>query len=142
MMSHTPGIFEHATAENDTTRVREVIASGNLPALAADFPSKQPAMATLYASISAFNNIENSVIPQKIGEARIGLDIEGIEYDIPTLFVTGDQDVLFVADYIKALAEALPGASFVNLGDVGHSSYFESPIEFNQAVDDFLATLG
>lgn len=142
VMSHTPGIFEHSTAVNDTSRVAEVIKSGNLPALAADFPEKYPAMAVLYQAISQFNYIENSVIPQKIGEARLGVNIDSLQdFSVPTLFVTGDKDVLFDAAYISALADALPGAKCVNLGDVGHSSYFEAPAAFNAAVDDFLASL-
>ncbi len=142
VMSHTPGIFEHETAVNDTTRVAEVIKSGNLPALAVDFPQKSKAMAVLYQAISQFNYIENSVIPQKIGEARLGVDVATLKnYEVPTLFVTGDKDVLFDASYIEALAKVLPGAGFVNLGDVGHSSYFETPAAFNAAVDQFLVTL-
>jgi pimeloyl-ACP methyl ester carboxylesterase len=142
VMSHTPGVFEHETALNDTSRVAEVISSGNLPALAVDFPEKNPPMAVLYQAISQFNNIENNVIPRKIGEARLGQNIDQLgHYNIPTLFVTGDKDVLFAADYIAALAAALPGASCVNLGDVGHSSYFESPAAFNAAVDEFIAAL-
>lgn len=142
VMSHTPGVFEHKDAVNDTSRVADIIKSGNLPALAADFPTKNPAMAVLYQGISQFNTIENSVIPQKIGEARLGVDIEGLgNYQTPTLFVTADMDVLFSSDYIAALANALPGARCVNLGDVGHSSYFESPAAFNAAVDEFLKSL-
>lgn len=141
VMSHTPGIFEHDIAVNDTSRVADVIASGNLPALAVDFPEKQPAMANLYAAISNFNFIENPVIPRKIGEARLGIDVSELDYQIPTMFITGDKDVLFDAAYIEAIAKAVPGAECINLGDVGHSSYFELPDQFNQAVDQFLATL-
>ena len=142
IMSHTPGIFQHASARNDTARLVKTLQSGFLPALAADFPDKNPTMAALYGAITRFNTIDNAVISRKIGEARLGVDIESLEhYAIPTLFITGDQDVLFEATYIQALATALPGAEFINLGEVGHSSYFELPKDFNQAVDQFLTSL-
>lgn len=142
VMSHTPGIFQHAAAKNDTERLAKTIESGFLPALAEDFPIKNPTMMALYGAITRFNNIDNSVISRKIGEARLGVNIEALEgYQIPTLFITGDQDVLFDAGYIEMLAASLPGASFSNLGCVGHSSYFELPGTFNATVDDFLATL-
>jgi len=140
IMSHTPGIFQHASAVNDTARLARTIESGFLPALAEDFPKKNPPMAALYGAINRFNTIDNAVISRKIGEARLGVDIESLAgYSTPTLFITADQDVLFDASYIRALALALPGAQFTNLGDVGHSSYFESPNAFNKAVDGFLS---
>ena len=99
-------------------------------------------MAALYGAITRFNDIDNSVISSKIGEAKLGVDIGSLtNYTIPTLFITGDQDVLFEASYIEALAVALPGASCINLGKVGHSSYFELPGAFNQVLDEFLTSL-
>lgn len=142
IMSHTPGIFQHATAVNDTSRLARTIESGVLPALALDFPEKNPPMAALYGAINRFNTIENAAISRKIGQARLGINIESlVDYATPTLFITADQDVLFDSGYIKALALALPGAQFANLGDVGHSSYFELPTAFNHAVEGFLEVL-
>ena len=143
VMSHTPGVFNDPSAVNDTSRIAEIVASGNLPALAEDFPVKQPAQAVLYQAISSFNNIENSVIPKKIGEAsNASIAISSLEnYDVPTLFVGGDKDVLFASSFLEALANVLPGARFKNLGDVRHSSYFELPEAFNAAVDEFLESL-
>lgn len=142
IMSHTPGIFQHASAVSDSARLAQTINSGFLPALASDFPQKNPPMAALYGAINRFNNIENAVISRKIGEAKLGIDTDSLEnYAIPTLFITGDQDVLFEAGYIKALAATVPGAEFINLGEVGHSSYFELPEAFNSAAEKFLSNL-
>ena len=142
VMSHTPGIFEHDSAVNDTARLAKTLESGFLPALAEDFPEKNPRMAMLYGSINRFNDIENAVISRKIGKANLGVNIDELDdYQVPTLFVTGDKDVLFEAEYIEALAKRLPKAKFTNLGDVGHSSYFELPDAFNHSVDQFLGEL-
>ena len=79
-------------------------------------------------------NGEGSIV-NIIGEAGIGVDTKSLTtYSVPTLFVTGDLDVLFPAEYIEALAATVPGAECVNLGQVGHSSYFETPEEFNAEV--------
>lgn len=143
VMSHTPGIFEHPNAVNDLARLAKTIESGFLPALAEDFPVKNPVMANLYGAINRFNDIENAAISRKIGEARLGVDVRELkDYETPTLFVTGEKDVLFEAAYIKALSEQLPKAQFANLGDVGHSSYFELPDAFNQVVKTFLTDQG
>lgn len=143
VMCHTPGVFEHPDVENDIRQTGKLISeslhANRSPALAYDFPDKNPAGAVLYQQISAFNRIDPSVIPRTIAGAELGVDLSEItDYDLPTLFVTGDQDVLFSSSFIEALAAKVPGARFANLGEVGHSSYFELPDAFNSTVDEFL----
>ena len=142
IMSHTPGIFYHPEVTNNrdiSDLVTRIGGSFESPALAFDFFEKNPAGAVLYALISNFNGIDNEVILQKIGEAGIGVDTRTLsDYSIPTMFITGNLDVLFPATYIEQLSATLPGAKYVNLGDVGHSSYFESPAAFNAKVRQFL----
>ncbi|MDZ7686059.1 MAG: alpha/beta fold hydrolase [Gammaproteobacteria bacterium] len=144
VMSHTPGVFTNERAINDPEKVRDPAsqprgAFGNA-ALAHDFPERDPAGAVLYNQISAFNGIDPSAVPRQIGRAGLNVDTATLEdWNVPTLFVSADKDILFPADYIEALASTLPGARFVNLGDAGHSSYFERPAAFNDAVAGFLA---
>lgn len=147
VMSHTPGVFEHASAVNDRRAVTELVSKPTGPfgsaALAADYPEKNPVGAVLYNQVSAFNGIDPSAIPRKIGEANLGVNTDTlISYDLPTVFISADKDILFPAAYIQALAASVPGATFCNLGDAGHSSYFEIPDAFNQAVTDFIESLG
>jgi len=144
VMSHTPGIFYHPEVKNEQQVDALVSGIGDVytsPALAADFPEKNMTATILYAQISGFNNIENSVIPRKIAEAEIGINTDSIGgYNIPTLFITGELDNLFPAAYIQKLSTCVPEAEFSNLGQVGHSSYFESPIAFNSELRSFLKT--
>ncbi len=149
LMSHTPGVFFHPSAFNDPKRVAEQVTARPMTgfgsaALAADFPEKDPAGAVLYAQISSFNGIDPAVVPRQINASQLGVNTETLtDYDVPTLFVTADQDILFPPDFISALAKTIPGADCVNLGDAGHSSYFEKPEAFNQVLRDFLsATAG
>ena len=147
LMSHTPGVFVHDSAVNDSRSVADLVTSQSAgafatPALAVDYPEKNPAGAALYNQISAFNGIDPAIVPRKIGEAGLSVNTDSLtDYKVPTLFVTADKDVLFPPGYIKALAESLPGATCINLGDAGHSSYFETPNAFNKALEAFLATL-
>ena len=145
VMSHTPGVFTHKDAINDRTPVADLIdrpaSAFSTSALALDYPDKNPAGAALYQQIGRFNSLDLSIVPRRIGEAGIGRDIDSLtDYRVPTLFITGDKDELFSPAYIRALATAL-GADFLNLGDVGHSSYFETPNAFNVAVDTFLGSI-
>lgn len=143
IMSHTPGVFYHPEVSNN--RDVSSLVSGNqtgfaTSALAHDFPEKNPAGAALYAQVSNFNAIDRAVIPQKINAAGIGVNTQTLTtFSIPTMFISGDLDVLFPAEYIEKLAGTVPGAEHVNLGPVGHSSYFEMPQAFNSEVRQFLA---
>lgn len=145
VMSHTPGVFVHKSAVNDrpvANLVSERPANPKpfaTPALAADYPDKNPAGAALYSEISAFNDIDRSVIPRRIGEASLSVDTDTlVDYRVPTLFITADKDILFPSHYIEALAKTVPGAECRNLGDAGHSSYFEIPDTFNATLAAFV----
>lgn len=145
VMSHTPGVFTHSTATN-TADLKSLTGSVghrfHSPALAHDFPEKNPAGAALYQMVSAFNGIDNRVITKQIAAANLSVDVASLaDYSVPTLFITGAKDVMFPAPYIEALAKAVPGARFRNLGEVGHSSYFESPKAFNQELLEFLSSI-
>ena len=140
VMSHTPGGL---TSES----IREIqqAATRNRPALtspfahwavAPDYHDKSPEMSLLYSQISAFNT---SLDLSK-------LDLQSIQYsaddftghEIPTLFVTAEQDVIFPPEMIRLASEMVPGAAFIELPAAGHSSYFEIADLFNQTVDAFL----
>jgi len=143
VMSHTPGIFYHPEVVNERDVNTLVSGIGDVyatPALGSNFVKTNITGAILYAQISGFNHIENKVIPQKLAQARIGVDTTTLNnYKVPTLFITGNLDLLFPAVYIEALSAYVPGAEFCNLGEVGHSSYFETPVEFNTQVRSFLS---
>lgn len=147
VMSHTPGVFVHKSAINerpvaDLVSNRAARTAFSTPALAADFPEKNPAGAALYNQISSFNDIDPAVIPRSIGAAGLQVDTDSLkDYEVPTLFITADKDVLFPAAYIEALAKTLPGAACRNLGDAGHSSYFETPDAFNDALSAFVGSI-
>lgn len=58
---------------------------------------------------------------------------------LPTLIIWGERDVLLPLAAGKALAEALPDATFVTLPESGHRPPLSQPAEFSQLVLDFLS---
>jgi 3-oxoadipate enol-lactonase len=60
------------------------------------------------------------------------------DFHVPTLFVTAQHDMTIPPDAVRMAADLVPNAELVNMGDAGHSSYFEMPQRFNQVVLEFL----
>jgi 3-oxoadipate enol-lactonase len=57
----------------------------------------------------------------------------------PVLVVAGVEDATFSNDETKAMADAIPGSSFVVLDGVAHLAALENPVLVNKLVEDFLA---
>jgi 3-oxoadipate enol-lactonase len=57
----------------------------------------------------------------------------------PVLVVAGVEDATFPNAETKAMADAIPGSSFVVLDDVAHLAALENPALVNKLVEDFLA---
>jgi pimeloyl-ACP methyl ester carboxylesterase len=57
---------------------------------------------------------------------------------IPTLWIVGDEDIVFPAAAAAPLARLMPRAQVEHVPDAGHSVYFERPQRFNEIVEKFL----
>jgi 3-oxoadipate enol-lactonase len=57
----------------------------------------------------------------------------------PVLVVAGVEDATFPNAETKAMADAIPGSSFVVLDGVAHLAALENPALVNELVEDFLA---
>lgn len=64
-------------------------------------------------------------------------DLAGLR--VPTLVIAGAEDALVPPYLGRELAEAIPGAEFVVLPDVGHSANLEGRAAFNRLLGEFLA---
>jgi pimeloyl-ACP methyl ester carboxylesterase len=60
---------------------------------------------------------------------------------VPTLVLVGADDVIATPDEMRAMAAAIPGASFRVIPDAGHLAPMENPSACNSAILDFLGTL-
>ncbi len=58
---------------------------------------------------------------------------------VPTLVIVGEHDAITPPAGARAMAAAIPGATFVELPDAGHLPNLETPAAFNAAVGDWLA---
>jgi pimeloyl-ACP methyl ester carboxylesterase len=59
----------------------------------------------------------------------------------PTLVIVGQQDVISPPAEMRGLAEAIPGAKFVEIPAAGHMSPLENPVAVSMAMRAFLATV-
>ena len=56
----------------------------------------------------------------------------------PTMVLCGEDDLLVHGDESRAMADAIPGSTFVRVPDSGHLSNLENPTEFNRVLLEFL----
>jgi len=63
------------------------------------------------------------------------------ELTVPALVITGDDDRIVPTEQSLRLADELPNATLSVIAQSGHLPHEESPVEFMQAVTDFLSTL-
>ena len=141
VMSHTVGGLSSETIDDvrrSHERPQPTQPFGSW-AVALDLPEKNRALSHLYNCIGAMN----------LDFSRVGLgglrsrgkqidSTEMVAFKTPTLFITADKDVVVPPRVVEIGAAMVPGATLVNLGDAGHSSYFEIPDQFNRVVRDFL----
>ena len=63
------------------------------------------------------------------------------EITMPTLVITGDDDRIVPTEQSLRLADELPNAELKVIAQSGHLPHEEKPLEFMQAVTEFLSTL-
>lgn len=108
------------------------------PALAPGFPEREPERALLYELISGLNPGLSPAALARLARVQVrAADLEG--YAVPTLALAGAEDQLFSPAALREVAAAIPGAEWVELAGLGHSTYFEDPVRFNRTLDAFLA---
>ena len=100
------------------------------------FAADKPAHRFLYHEITTMNLPK----PANLGaQFDVAYQVEAIvEYQIPALFIVGEEDSLMPAHLIERVAQRLPGSQIVKISDAAHSAYYEKPDEFNQIVLNFL----
>ena len=79
-------------------------------------------MSLLYTQIGTFNDLLDLSNLDLQTIQRSAEDFEN--YDVPTLFITEEQDVIFPPVMIRLASEMVPGAALRVLKEAGHSSYF------------------
>lgn len=68
----------------------------------------------------------------------LGLPERLAELSLPVLVITGDDDRIVPTEQSLQLAQEIPGAQLAVIQQAGHLPHEEKPVEFMQAVRDFL----
>jgi 3-oxoadipate enol-lactonase len=88
-----------------------------------------------------------SASPHGIAAAALGMaerpDMTALlgEIRCPTLVIVGEEDAASPPAEMRGIAEAIPGAKFVEIPAAGHLSPMENPAAVNAAILDFLAAM-
>jgi len=104
---------------------------------------EQPALHFLYRAIA---NASDAFDREELRKRTLAMAtrppdvLRGL--NMPTLFITGDEDTTYPPFLSDALAPLMPNAKVEQVREAGHSVYFQRASIFNQLVDRFLAALG
>jgi len=95
--------------------------------------------AFLYQQIGGFRGAvdDGDMVSRLFGTRYAAEDVARLS--MPVLALVGADDDLIPPAAIKAVAASIPGATYVEIPDAGHSPYFEQPDAWNAAVMGFLA---
>ena len=101
---------------------------------------EQPALNYLYRAIDTLSaGLDKTALRPRL-MAALRHPVERLRtLNIPTLWLTGAEDLVFPPFVADALSTLMPKARVVSVPAAGHSVYFERAAEFNRAVDEFLA---
>ena len=99
---------------------------------------EQPAAHFLYQEIDALSGVDKVKLRQKLHDSMVRPADALRALKVPTLWLTGDEDIVYPPFLSDILAEMMPDARVAQVKAAGHSVYFERPAEFNRMVDEFL----
>jgi 3-oxoadipate enol-lactonase len=102
---------------------------------------EQPAAHFLYQAIDALSSVDKIVLRQRLADSLVRPAETLRTLAVPTLWLTGAEDVVYPPFLSDALAPMMPKAEVACVPNAGHSVYFERAAEFNRIVDGFLSKL-
>jgi pimeloyl-ACP methyl ester carboxylesterase len=123
---------------NSEERVRKNLAF----AFAEEFHIKNPKEVEQITQLRLANPILGQAYLSQLQSAMtFEVENELVELDVPTLVVTGDQDLIVPQQNSYNLSNKIKNSKLLIINGAGHSVFIESPTEFNQAVIDFLQSI-
>lgn len=115
-------------------------AKGIHPAMGARAAKREPALHLLYRSIDEMAGaLDKAKLRAGLRRTATRSVAELKAFRVPTLLITGGEDVVFPPFLASAIAATLPCGEAEMIADAGHSPYFEQAARFNALVDAFLA---
>jgi 3-oxoadipate enol-lactonase len=118
-----------------------LFARGIHPAGGERMAREQPALNYLYRAIDALSaGLDKPVLRGRL-MASLRHPVDRLRtLDIPTLWLTGAEDLVFPPFVADTLSPLMPNARVACVPAAGHSVYFERAAEFNRIVDAFFAS--
>ena len=112
-------------------------------ALSDGFIAGQPELTFLFGSIGRINpampvSVVSGLFRNPAGPKAADL----VRLDVPTLFVVGEEDLIFPVRVIEAAHRLIPGSRFEVVAGAAHSTHFEQAGVFNGLLAGFLAEVG
>ncbi len=105
-------------------------------------PSKiTPEIFAGYEKPLQVDNWDKALWQLTVASQESGLTERLSEITMPALVITGDDDRIVPTEQSLRLADELPNAELKVIAQSGHLPHEETPVEFMQAVTEFLATL-
>jgi pimeloyl-ACP methyl ester carboxylesterase len=126
--------------ERSSDAASEVMQANNIHVAAGQrMACEQPAVHFLYQEIDALSSVDKLTLRQKLSDSLVRPPDTLRTLDVPTLWLTGAEDLVYPPFLSDILARLMPKAEVVCVPEAGHSVYFERPAQFNRIVDGFLA---
>jgi 3-oxoadipate enol-lactonase len=118
----------------------DLFARGIHPAGGERMAREQPALNYLYRAIDALSaGLDKTVLRGRL-MAALRHPVDRLRtLHVPTLWLTGAEDLVFPPFVADALSTLMPNARVATVKEAGHSVYFERAAAFNRLVDEFLA---
>jgi 3-oxoadipate enol-lactonase len=128
-------ITRAAAARTDMQR------DGVHPAAGSRMAREQPALHFLYRAIDAIAGakFDKEALRARMIALQTRPPDDLARLAVPTLFITGDEDVVFPPLLAPALAALMPNARVEPVTEAGHSVYFERAELFNRLVEEFFS---
>ena len=135
----TPDRVARWRSESDKTSAA-LFARGIHPAGGERMAREQPALNYLYRAIDALSGgLDKPALRGRLMTA-LRHPVERLRtLNIPTLWLTGAEDLVFPPFVAESLSTLMPNARVATVPAAGHSVYFERADEFNRLVNDFLS---
>lgn len=121
----------NAAATADLSQIERV--------LGATIRRENPAAATLYSQIAGFNATTLRTLK---GEMPFYSAEALAACGVPSLFIVGEEDVLFPPWAVRAFHAGVPTSRYVELTRTGHSAFYERPDAFNAVLEAWLSDTG
>ena len=110
-------------------------------AISPTFVERDPARAFLYQELNTFHTPPMAAVGAALtGDAVAHKDLDAT--GVPVLVITSTDDALFPPHLVIDSAQRLANASIVEVAGAGHSTYFERPDLYNDALIAFIEKAG